>query len=84
MTSCDTEIMAAPSIIRFYPSDPAESESEEVKETRLNKLAAFQLLMIKHAMKCGYLTVHGPRSLQRQYDGIANCQNFIFAPQFPP
>ncbi|KAK7690606.1 hypothetical protein QCA50_005705 [Cerrena zonata] len=28
-----------------------ESESDEDRETRLNKLAAFQLLMIKHAMK---------------------------------
>ncbi|KAI0077870.1 S-adenosyl-L-methionine-dependent methyltransferase [Panus rudis PR-1116 ss-1] len=28
-----------------------ESESDEEKETRLSKLAAFQLMMIKHAMK---------------------------------
>jgi len=27
-------------------------EVEVVEEDRLNKLAAFQLMMIKHAMKC--------------------------------
>ena len=43
--------------------DPVEAESDEEKETRLGKLAAFQLLMIKHAMKCGYLKVHGPAVL---------------------
>lgn len=29
-----------------------ESESTEEQESRLNKLAGFQLMMIKHAMQC--------------------------------
>lgn len=32
----------------------ADEENEEVQDERLSKLAGFQLMMIKHAMKCEY------------------------------
>lgn len=39
----------------------AESESTEQQENRLNKLAGFQLMMIRHAMKCKPLSLDGHR-----------------------